>query len=166
MKNFLTNTIDIFYPPFRRFVTLQTFRYAACGGGNTILGLLIFYVCFYFIFKQTYYDAGFYVFEPHSAALIISSTVCFLVGFMLNKFVVFTSSHLRGRVQLFRYLLSFLFNLVVNYFMLKLFIESWHWQPMLSQVVTISFIIVLSYVSQKHFTFHTHKPGEKIDSFN
>lgn len=166
MNNWLTRTIDIFYPPFRRFITLQTFRYAVCGGANTVLGLLIFYVCFYFVFNETYYDAGFYVFEPHSAALLVSSVVCFFVGFMLNKFVVFTSSHLRGRVQLFRYLLAFVFNLVVNYFMLKLLIEQWHWDPMLSQVITISFIIMLSYVSQKHFTFRTHKEGEKIDSFN
>ncbi|HCL82631.1 MAG TPA: phenylalanine 4-monooxygenase, partial [Chitinophagaceae bacterium] len=29
--------IDFFYPPFRKFISLQTFRYAACGGANTIL---------------------------------------------------------------------------------------------------------------------------------
>ncbi len=166
MKNLITNFIDLFYPPFRKIITPQTFRYAVCGATNTFIGLIIFYISFYFVFRQDFWDAGFYTFEPHSAALIISSFVSFTLGFLLNKFVVFTGSHLRGRVQLFRYLLSFCFNLVINYFMLKLFVEQWHWNAMFSQVLTISFIILFSYVSQKHFTFRSNKPGEKIDSFS
>ncbi len=155
MTNNFTRLIDFFYPPFRRIFSKQTFRYAACGGFNTVLGLIVFYIGFYFVFKEQYADLGFFVFEPHSAALIASSIVSFSVGFLLNKYVVFTASYLRGRVQLFRYLLTFLVNLVLNYLLLKLLVEYLHWNVMLSQVITIAFITLLSYVLQKHFTFHT-----------
>lgn len=167
MKNFLTDSIDLFYPPFKNVVTLQTFRYAACGGANTFLGLSNFYIGFYYIFNEKYFDVGFFVFEPHSAALLLSSTITFIIGFLLNKFVVFTDSYLRGRVQLFRYFLSFLFNVVVNYFMLKLLVELWNWNVMLSQVLTIIFVIGLSYVSQKHFTFRSLKNNDhRLDTFD
>lgn len=86
---------------------LQTFRYAACGGSNAMLGLLVYFICIQFIFTGKVADLGFYVFEPHIAALFISSSLTFIVGFILNRYVVFTGSNLRGRIQLFRYFLSF-----------------------------------------------------------
>ncbi len=131
----------------------QTFRYAACGAGNTVLGLTAFYICFYFIFNGKIIDLGFHVFEPHSLSLLVSSTLSFIVGFTLNKYVVFTSSYLRGKVQLFRYLLSFVTNLILNYLLLKLLIEQWNWEAMISQVLTIAVITLFSYLSQKHFSF-------------
>lgn len=159
MRNTFTQVIDFFYPPFRRIFSKQTFRYAACGGFNTALGLLVFYIGFYIIFKAQYADLGFFVFEPHSAALLASSIVSFSVGFLLNKYVVFTASYLRGRVQLFRYLLTFVTNLIVNYFLLKLFVEYLQWNVMVSQIITIAIITLLSYILQKHFTFHSKEKG-------
>ena len=153
MRKLIISIIDIFYPPVSRIMSKQTFRYAACGAGNTVLGLMIFYTCFYFVFNGRIIDLGIHVFEPHSLSLLVSSCVCFIVGFALNKYVVFTSSYLKGKVQLFRYLLSFVVNLVLNYFLLKLLVEYWHWEAMLSQVITIAVITLFSYLSQKHFTF-------------
>ena len=40
--------IDFFYPPFRKLMPEQTFRYAACGGANTVLGLTIYFLPVYF----------------------------------------------------------------------------------------------------------------------
>ena len=153
MRKFIIGITDFFYPPVSKIMSRQTFRYAACGGGNTVLGLSIFYICFYFIFNGSIIDLGFHVFEPHSLSLLVSSGVCFIVGFALNKYVVFTSSYLRGKIQLFRYLLSFAVNLILNYFLLKLLVEYWNWEAMLSQIVTITVITLFSYLSQKHFTF-------------
>ena len=56
MKNTLVSTIDFFYPPFKRIMPLQTFRYAACGGGNMVLGFLIFTAVFHLIAAKQ--DAG------------------------------------------------------------------------------------------------------------
>ena len=88
-------------------------------------------------------------------ALFISFGVNFVVGFILMKYVVFVDSNLKGRIQLFRYFLSFVINLVLNYFILKLFVEVFGWWPFLSQCITTCIIITISYLSQKHFSFKT-----------
>ncbi|HNP53503.1 MAG TPA: GtrA family protein, partial [Ferruginibacter sp.] len=72
MKQFITGFIDLFYPPIRRFMPLHTFRYAACGGGNTVLGLLVYFIGYHFLFNRTVVDLGFYAFKPHMAALFVS----------------------------------------------------------------------------------------------
>lgn len=150
---FLTNIIDFFYPPFRRLMPLQTFRYAACGGGNTVLGLTLYFILVKLIFAHDNVDMGIMVFKPHNAALFIASCTTFFCGFLLMKFVVFTSSVLRGRIQFFRYFLSFFTNLIINYFLLKLFVEIFHLDAFLSQVITTIFIVTFSYFTQKHFSF-------------
>lgn len=156
--------IDFFYPPFRRFMPEQTFRYAACGGANTVLGLILFKILLVYVFKLENVDLGFYTLKPHNAALFISFCVNFLVGFILMKYVVFVDSNLRGRIQLFRYGLSFLINLALNYFILRLFVEVFGWWPFLSQCLTTVIIVTISYLSQKHFSFKAKKedtPGSE-----
>ena len=154
-KDKIISLIDFFYPPFRKFMPLQTFRYAACGGANTVLGLALFKILLVFVFKGENVELGFYTLKPHNAALFISFCVNFVVGFILMKYVVFVASNLKGRIQLFRYLLSFVFNLALNYFILKVFVEVFGWWPFLSQCLTTVIIVTISYLSQKHFTFRT-----------
>jgi len=157
MKQTLTGILDFFYPPFRNLMPIQTFRYAACGGGNTLLGLAVYFVGYQYIFAKENFDFGFFAFKPHIAALFLSFCVSFVVGFLLNKYVVFTGSNLRGRIQLFRYFITFSINLVINYLLLKLFVEIFLWPVLLSQLITTTVIITVSYLSQKHFTFRVKK---------
>ncbi len=156
-KDKIIALIDFFYPPFRRFMPQQTFRYAACGGGNTVLGIVIFNVCYKYIFNEENVTAGFLVVKPHNAALFISFCISFVVGFTLSKFVVFTDSNIRGRIQLFRYFVTYLVNLMLSYFLMKIFVEFAHLNVMASQLITTAVIIAVSYLSQKHFTFKTGK---------
>ncbi len=153
MKQKVTSVLDFLYPPFRKLMPIQTFRYAACGGANTLMGLLIYALSLRYIFNNEIFHFGITAFKPHNAALFLSSCIVFFVGFLLNKYVVFIGSNLRGRIQLFRYFLSFFFNLVINYFLLKLLVEALHWDPLLSQVLTTCLIIAISYLTQKHFSF-------------
>ena len=153
MKHFITSLLDFFYPVFRKIMPLETYRYAACGGINTLLGLFIWYVCYHFVFNRMVVDLGFYSFESYTLALLVSSTFSFCFGFIINKYVVFTASVLKGRVQLFRYFLSFVFNLFLNYFMLKCLIGFLNWDAFLSQLLTTALVIAVSFVSQKYFTF-------------
>jgi putative flippase GtrA len=157
MKQKLTSLLDFFYPPFKNFMPLQTFRYAACGGGNTLLGLAVYFVGYQYIFAKEIFDFGFFAFKPHIAALFLSFCVSFVVGFLLNKYVVFTGSNLKGRIQLFRYFVTFSINLVINYLLLKLLVEIFLWHPLISQLLTTCIIITISYLSQKHFTFRVKK---------
>jgi putative flippase GtrA len=156
-KDKIIALIDFFYPPFRKFMPEQTFRYAACGGGNTVLGIVIFNVFYKYIFKEENVTAGFLVIKPHNAALFISFCVCFVVGFTLSKFVVFVNSNVKGRIQLFRYFVTYLVNLMLSYFLMKIFVEFAHLNVMASQLITTVIIIAVSYLSQKHFTFKTGK---------
>ena len=132
---------------------LQTFRYAVCGGTNTLLGLFLYYISFHYFFEKQNFDTGLAVLKPHNAALFFAGIITFVTGFLLNKFIVFSSSNLKGRIQLFRYFLSFFINLIINYFLLKLFVEVLYLEAFLAQIITTTIIIVLSYLTQKHFTF-------------
>ncbi|MCP9751112.1 GtrA family protein [Ferruginibacter sp. HRS2-29] len=154
MRKLLTNIIDFFYPPFRRLMPLQTFRYAACGGANTLIGLTV-YLLGLIYFNNKNVDFGFVVLKPHNAALFLSAIVSYLVGFIFNKFLVFTESNLRARIQLFRYGVSFLVNLCINYFILRLFVEILHIQEFVAQIMASVVVISFSYLTQKHFTFRS-----------
>ena len=155
MKQKVNSVLDFFYPPFRKFMPVQTFRYAVCGGTNTMMGLLIYAFSLHYIFNNKIFDFGVSAFKPHNAALFLSSCIVFIAGFLMNKYIVFTGSYLKGRIQLFRYFLSFFFNLVVNYFLLKLLVEFMGWDPLISQVLTTVLIILISYMTQKHFSFRS-----------
>src|SRR6218665_1185078 len=100
MRDIITSIIDFFYPPFRRFMPLQTFRYAACGGGNTMLSIFIFFISYNFIFKKEPVDVYIHTFEPYVAAMILSFMLTFPLGFYMARNVVFSASSLRGRHQL------------------------------------------------------------------
>ncbi len=155
MKQKLHSFLDVFYPPFSRIMPIQTFRYAACGGANTLMGLFIYAFSLRYIFNNNIFHFGLSAFKPHNAALFLSSCIVFFVGFLLNKYIVFVGSNLKGRIQLFRYFLSFFFNLVINYFLLKLLVEGFFWDPFISQLLTTCVVIAISYLSQRHFTFRT-----------
>lgn len=160
VRNFILPFIDFFYPPFKKLIPVQTFRYAVSGAGNTFLGLAAFYVTYKFILKERFLHLGFYAFEPHTVALAVSFCITFLVGFFLMKYVVFDDSRTRGHVQMFRYLMVCLFNLLLNYVLLKISVEVWHIYPMLAQTGTTVIVIIFSYLAQRHFTFK--KPAEPV----
>jgi hypothetical protein len=44
IRNLIIPAIDFFYPPFSKIMDRQTFRYVACGGGNTLFDIILFTV--------------------------------------------------------------------------------------------------------------------------
>jgi putative flippase GtrA len=144
-------------------MSLQTFRYAASGGTNTLVGLGVYFVSFEYILKAQNLDIGFYAFKPHIAALFMAFCISFPFGFFLMKYVVFSDSKMKGKVQLFRYFMIYTFNLVLNYLLLKVSVEVLHIYPVLAQVITTVIIIFFSYLAQRHFTFKISPPGEDPD---
>src|SRR5688500_5530167 len=101
MKQKITSFLALFYPLIRRIMHLHTFRYAACGGANSLIGLDIYYVCLNYVFNRENVYLDFIVLKPHNAALLVSFCFSFVIGFLLNKYLVFVESNLRGRIQLF-----------------------------------------------------------------
>lgn len=158
IKAFILRVIDFFYPLFKRVMPLQTFRYAVCGGGNTALNLLIFAASYNYLFqKQVVYLPLGMAMEPHIAAYALAFMVTFPSGFYLSMFVVFPESHLRRRIQLFRYLLVVLGSVILNYVLLKTFVEVFHWYPTPSMILNTILVVTFSYVSQRYFSFRTKK---------
>ena len=162
MKKNILQFIDFFYPYFSRFMPLQTFRYAACGGSNMLLDIFIYYISYNYILQKQVLDLGFIAFKPHIAALWMAFLVSFPVGFLLSKFIVFGASQLRGRIQLFRYLLIVAVNLVLNYSIIKVMVEYMEFYPTVARTFATAFLITFSYLSQKHFTFKSRKESHEI----
>jgi putative flippase GtrA len=175
MKHGITSVIDFFYPPFRKLMPLQTFRYAACGGANMVVGFFVFTAVFHFVlhqlevncgivsFKVAYskiqgadvlmMDFGFFAFKAHSFALFCSTVTAFILGFLLNKYVVFTASNLRGRIQFFRYFLASLSSFCINYFLLNALVLYLHVYPVLAQVIVTAIVVTISFFMQQYFSF-------------
>ena len=132
---------------------INTFRYAACGGANVALDISLFFVLYNFVFKKQVVQLGFIAFQPHIAAFLFSFLITFPVGFLLSKYVVWTDSNIKGHVQLFRYFLIVLMNVLLNYIFIKLFVEYFHVYPTIAKLMTTVIVIIFSYLSQKHYTF-------------
>ena len=142
-----------FYPPFKKFMPEQTFKYAATGGANTALDIFLYFIFYHFVLNKEIVDLGFYAISPHIAAFIMSFTITFPIGFVLAKYISFPGSFLRKRVQFFRYGLSVMGSVLLNYIFLKLFVEHFGWYPTPSKMLTSLIAILFSYTAQKYFTF-------------
>ncbi len=132
---------------------LQTFRYAVCGGSNMVLDIFLYFISYNFILHKQILNLGFIAFEPYTAALWMAFAVSFPTGFLLSKYIVFNESQIRGRIQLFRYVLVVLVNLALNYSIIKVLVESMHFYPTIARFFAVCFVVTFSYLSQKHFTF-------------
>ena len=162
MQKKIKQFIDYFYPPFKKLMPLTTFRYAVCGGSNMFLDIFIYFISYNYILHKQILDLGFIAFKPHIAALWMAFFVSFPVGFLLSKYIVFDTSQLRGRVQLFRYLLIVGVNLILNYAFLKTLVEYLGFYPTIARIFTTCIIVTFSFLSQKHFTFKERKESHEI----
>jgi putative flippase GtrA len=155
LKGWIIAVIDFFYPPFRKLMPIQTFRYAACGGGNTLIDIFLYFLSYNFVLEKqvVFTPAG--PISPHIAAFLMAFAVSFPSGYLLNRFVVFPGSILRGRVQLFRYFLLVVLCVFLNYIFIKMFVEHFHIFPTISKILTTVLVVTFSYLTQKNFTFKT-----------
>ena len=157
----ITKIIDFVYSPFQKYVPKELFRYAACGGGNMVLDWVLYFLTYNFIIGHELVSIQFSVFSfqytqvltPHIASLCIVFPITLLTGFWLNKFVTFTQSSLHTARQLARYIMIVAVNLAVNYFGLKILVETVGWYPTPSKICITLFTVLISFLGQKYFTF-------------
>lgn len=138
---------------------LQTFRYAVCGGTNTLLGIALYFIAFHYIFtEEAVHITDKIALKRHIAAdYLFAFWVAFPIGFYLNRYVVFQESTLKKRIQLFRYFVVLCGSIGINYFCLKLFVEIFHIPATVSKVLTSVVVIAFSYISQRNYSFKTEK---------
>lgn len=158
----LTKVIDFFYPPFRKVMSLELFRYGACGGLNLVLEWVLYYVFYHFVFKGQIFDLGYILFKrhiailaftPHIAAFVFKFPITFLTGFWMARHISFSGSTLKGRTQIIRYFLVTVGNILINYFGLKLFVEVWHIWPTVSYIIISIICVTFSYLTNKFYSF-------------
>jgi putative flippase GtrA len=162
MKNLILQVIDFFYRPFARLMPLQTFRYLACGGGNTLLDIVLYYIMYNFVLHQQPIHLPSLTISSPIAALFMAMSITFPTGFLLSKYIVFSESNLRGRIQLFRYIVQVAACLLLNYLFMKLFVEYLHIYPTISKILTTFFVVCFSYLTQKKFTFKVKSEKLKV----
>jgi len=157
IRQIIISFVDWFFPPFSKYISLETFRYAATGGMNTALDIFLYYILYNFVLTNDLIDLGFVTISSYIASFLIVFPITFTNGFLLAKYVTFTQSELRGKVQLFRYGLSVLGSIILNYILLKFFVEIVGIWATPSKILTTCVVVVYSYFVQKHFSFKTAK---------
>jgi len=155
IRNLIIRIVDWFHFPFLSFIPPEIFRYAFTGGLNTILDLTLYFVFYRFVLDKQIVDLGFVAISPHIAAFLMVFPITFLTGFILAKYVTFSASELKGRIQLFRYGVTVFGAIVLNYVFLKLFVEYFGWYATVSKGVTTIIVVIYSYISQRYFSFKT-----------
>ncbi len=153
IRSLILSVVDLFYPLFRKVMPLQTFRYAACGGFNTMLDITLFFISYNYILDKHPIYLPFLTIGPHIAAFLIGFTVTFPIGFYLSRYVVFQQTSVAKKEQLGKYFMVVFGCLLLNYGFLKLFVDVFGWYPTPSKLVTTVFVVIFSYLSQKNYTF-------------
>jgi putative flippase GtrA len=157
IKDWIIYTIDFFYPAFSKVMDKQTFRYAACGGANTVFDITIFTITNNYIFHQQVVYLGAQPVTSYIASFLFTFPISFLTGFFLMRYVVFPeASTTRKRVQLSKYLSVVFVCILLNYGFLKLFVEVFGWWPLPAKIATTFFVVAFSYLSQKKFAFRAN----------
>lgn len=153
MKNLIITILDFFYYPFKSFMPIKTYRYAACGGGNLVLDLILYFIVLNFVVDKENLDLGLLVLSPHIAALFIVFPITFLTGFALNKYITFEDSNLKGKIQIVRYFMVSMGAITISYLLLKLFVDYLGIPAFPARLLTTVISVVYSYILQNKFTF-------------
>jgi len=118
-----------------------------------VLDLVWYFVIYHFVVAERYIDLGFVVMSPHVASLIVVFPITFFTGFWLNRNVAFQATQLGSVHQLWRYALSVVGSLLLNYVCLKFFVEVCGIWPTPAKAVTTAVSVVYSYLAGRYFTF-------------
>ena len=154
LAKLITRVIDLFYiQPISKLFTLNTYRYAVCGGVNMVLDTVYYFLIYNFVICKEVVHIGCVAISPHIATMLIVFPVIFFNGFWLNKNVAFSYSPLKTNVQLVRYALSVLGAIGLNYICLKLFVDGIGIWATPAKMLTTVVSVVYSYLMARFFTF-------------
>ncbi len=167
IRDIIVTIIDFVHKPFRKLIPAQTFRYLACGGGNTLLSMGLFALIYNYVLHGKDVHLPFdFILTSRVAALYLTFCFVFPIGFMLSSYVVFPESQIHTRVQFFRYSLATATFIFMAYVLTKFFAyELPKVRAEVSNVFVNMLTAVLSYLSQRFFTFKITKeatPGNEI----
>lgn len=134
-------------------ISRQLFRYGVCGASNMALDTLWYYLIYHYVVALRYIDLGIVVVSPHIASLIVVFPITFFIGFWLNRHVAFQVTAYRTRGQLVHYALTVVGAILLNYALMKLFVEHCHIWATPSKMLTTAISAIYSFLAAKYFTF-------------
>ncbi|MBO4370880.1 MAG: GtrA family protein [Paludibacteraceae bacterium] len=155
--------IDFFYPPLRKWLSLELYHYLACGCLNAVQDWLLYSFFYNIVLRRQIVDLGFFAFEPHSAALIMVTPITFFVGFSFSKYITFRGSEIKTHWQLVRYALILTINFMVSWGCIKLLVEGIGLYPTPSKMITTVITTLISFLLQKYYSFRKHGRNEQLD---
>lgn len=150
----LTSIIDALYiKPLERVISRDTFGYCLCGAANMALDTVWYFLIYHYIVLERNVDLGIVVISPHIAALIVVFPITFFTGFLLNRYVAFRATAQRSGKQLMRYALSVVGSILLNYILMKLFVDACHFWPTISKMMTTAIVAIYSFLAARYFSF-------------
>jgi putative flippase GtrA len=154
LSRMLISLIDTLYiNPLERVISRQMFGYFLCGAANMALDTLWYFLTYHYVVMERNVDLGIVVISPHIAALIIVFPITFFTGFLLNRYVAFRATQQRTTKQLFRYALSVVGSILLNYVLMKLFVELCYVWPTIAKMMTTIIVALYSFLAAKYFSF-------------
>lgn len=154
LSRMLISLIDTLYiKPLERVISRQIFGYFLCGAANMALDTLWYFLTYHYVVMERNVDLGIVVISPHIAALIIVFPITFFTGFLLNRYVAFRATQQRTTKQLFRYALSVVGSILLNYVLMKLFVELCYVWPTIAKMMTTIIVALYSFLAAKYFSF-------------
>ena len=147
--------LDFFYPLVSKIFDKTTYYYAVAGSTNLVLGWVLFWVLDHWAINSKTVELPLFEHPVRSYSVIaaICGVFSFLFGFLMMRYVVFTESQLKGRVQFFRYGLSALISATVNWTLIKLMVDTFAWNASLCNVFASVVVVTISYFLQRKFSF-------------
>jgi len=155
MVSSIRSFLDLFYPLVKKIFDKTTYYYAVAGSTNLVLGWVLFWVLDHWVIHSKTVKLPLIEHPVHSYTVIAAACggFSFLFGFMMMRYVVFTESQLKGRVQFFRYGFSALISATVNWILIKLMVDTFAWNASLCNVFASVVVVTISYFLQRKFSF-------------
>jgi putative flippase GtrA len=156
--------INFFHLPLFQFIPAETFRYLFCGVSTLVVDWVVFSFSLHFIFQKQSLQIADFSFSATSLSKATAIVAGFVWGFGLNKYIVFTQSSLKGRVQLFRYTIIVGTCIILNFIIIKILLTQIPSLPTFANIITSLLVAVYSYIVQRSFTFKVSKKSNSSDS--
>lgn len=137
-----------------KLFTNKVFRYLFSGGISAMVDILVFNVCWNWVFHKNSIAWGGMHLKGYDLSLVISYISGSLTSFFLNKFFVFAVQN-QGFIQFLKSLPVYLLAFAGNFFLLDLGIENLHLDPTVSRIIAALTVAFLTFNLHKYFTFKT-----------
>lgn len=150
----LITIVDALYiKPLHGLISRNLFGYGLCGAVNMTLDIVWYFLIYHYVVCENYVDMGFVIMSPHILSLFIVFPITFFTGFWLNRHVAFRATKVSSGKQLWRYALSVVGSILINYVCMKLFVEVFAIWPTPSKMLTTLVSVCYSYLMARYITF-------------